>query len=156
MCRKAGIYILTLVFVAAAVVIIAGNVSAGETVIEGKIQGASCVINETVCPENNKDPRQATERDFVLVTGDGNYYFMKNLKRFVKAAIINSDVRIIGEMRDKDIHVTRVDVVGGDGQGVDWNAAEIAMRHETPVDISDQHSFWSENIERRSLRMPRN
>lgn len=120
MCRKMGIYKLALFFTAA-FFIIAGGVSAGETVIEGKIKGASCVINGTVCPESSKDPRLVLERDFVLVTGNGDYFFLSNVNRLVKEGLVNKDVKITGKIRDGWIFVGNVDVMRDQRYEKAWN-----------------------------------
>jgi hypothetical protein len=79
-------------------------VSAGEKVeLEGIIQGAKCTHYEVEC--FNDDNHIALEPDFVLVIPSGEYYFMPNLNRSVKARHAYKNVRVHGELRIQELWV---------------------------------------------------
>jgi hypothetical protein len=103
-------------------------VSAGEKVeLEGIIQGAKCTHYEVEC--FNDDNHIALEPDFVLVIPSGEYYFMPNLNRSVKARHAYKNVRVHGELRRQELWVDRlVDIdkkKGGRAKTTwDWSARE--------------------------------
>ena len=103
-------------------------VSAGEKVeLEGIIQGAKCTHYEVEC--FNDDNHIALEPDFVLVIPSGEYYFMPNLNRSVKARHAYKNVRVHGELRRQELWVDRlVDIdekKGGRAKTTwDWSAPE--------------------------------
>jgi hypothetical protein len=103
-------------------------VSAGEKVeLEGIIQGAKCTHYQVEC--FNDDNHIALEPDFVLVIPSGEYYFMPNLNRGVKARHAYKNVRVHGELRTQELWVDRmVDIdkkKGGRSKTTwDWSARE--------------------------------
>ena len=103
-------------------------VSAGEKVeLEGIIQGAKCTHYQVEC--FNDDNHIALEPDFVLVIPSGEYYFMPNLNRSVKARHAYKNVRVHGELRRQELWVDRlVDIdkkKGGRAKTTwDWSARE--------------------------------
>jgi hypothetical protein len=103
-------------------------VSAGEKVeLEGIIKGAKCTHYQVEC--FNDDNHIALEPDFVLVIPSGEYYFMPNLNRSVKARHAYKNVRVWGELRIQELWVDRlVDIdkkKGGRAKTTwDWSARE--------------------------------
>jgi hypothetical protein len=103
-------------------------VSAGEKVeLEGVIQGAKCTHYQVEC--FNDDNHIALEPDFVLVIPSGEYYFLPNLNRSVKARHAYKNVRVHGELRRQELWVDRmVDIdkkKGGRAKTTwDWSARE--------------------------------
>ena len=103
-------------------------VRAGEKVeLEGIIQGAKCTHYQVEC--FNDDNHIALEPDFVLVIPSGEYYFMPNLNRSVKARHAYKNVRVHGELRIQELWVDRlVDIdkkKGGRSKTTwDWSARE--------------------------------
>ena len=103
-------------------------VSAGEKVeLEGIIQGAKCTHYQVEC--FNDDNHIALEPDFVLVIPSGEYYFMPNLNRSVKARHAYKNVRVHGELRRQELWVDKlVDIdkkKGGRAKTTwDWTAPE--------------------------------
>ena len=103
-------------------------VSAGEKVeLEGIIQGAKCTHYQVEC--FNDDNHIALEPDFVLVIPSGEYYFMPNLNRSVKARHAYKNVRVHGELRRQELWVDKlVDIdkkKGGRAKTTwDWSARE--------------------------------
>ena len=74
---------------------------AGETTLEGSIQGFTCVTQGKVCPVGKEDPLAGIERVFVLLIDDNNYYFVPNVDRAILARHINEKIRITGNLSDK-------------------------------------------------------
>ncbi len=82
-------------------------VSAGEKVeLEGVIQGAKCTHYQVEC--FNDDNHIALEPDFVLVIPSGEYYFLPNLNRSVKARHAYKNVRVHGELRTQELWVDTI------------------------------------------------
>ena len=108
-----------------------GQTKAGEKVkLVGEIRGAKCTHYEVEC--FNDDNHIALEPDFVLVMPDGEYYFMPNLSRGIKARHAYKTVRIHGELRKQELWVDRlVDVDKKKGS-----------RSKTTWDWSAREDFW--------------
>ena len=88
-------------------VLTAGQVMASEKVkLEGEIRGAKCTHYQVEC--YNDDNHIALEPDFVLVLPDGEYYFMPNVYRSVKARHAYKNVRVHGERRRQEIWVHKL------------------------------------------------
>ena len=103
---------------------------AGEKVeLEGEIRGAKCTHYQVEC--YNDDNHIALEPDFVLVMPNGEYYFMPNLNRSVKARHAYKKVRIHGELRRQELWVDKM--VDLDPKGT---------RSKTTWDWSAQDEFW--------------
>ncbi|VFQ42535.1 hypothetical protein [Desulfoluna butyratoxydans] len=99
--------------------------------VKGKIMGASCVINETVCPTDIKDPRISMERDFVLVAEDGSTYFLSNMRRGAKQVLVSQDVEVLGKVRGNTMFVHNVDkmLMGGMMSVWNWDLRVRNLRH---------------------------
>ena len=106
------------------------QVAAAESVkLEGEIRGAKCTHFQTEC--YNDDNHIALEPDFVLVLPNGDYYFMPNLARAVKARHAYKKVRIHGDLRNQELWVDKLMDVEPKGR-----------RSKTTWDWSDQDEFW--------------
>ena len=104
--------------------------ASGEQVkLEGEIRGAKCTHFQVEC--YNDDNHIALEPDFVLVMPNGEYYFMPNLGRAVKARHAYHKVRIHGELRKQELWVDKLVDVEAKGR-----------RSKTTWDWSDQDEFW--------------
>ena len=109
----------------------ATQVSANEKVqLEGEIRGAKCTHYQVEC--YNDDNHIALEPDFVLVMPNGEYYFMPNLSRTVKARHAYKTVRIHGELRKQELWVDKL---------VDVDDTK-ERRSKTTWDWSDEDEFW--------------
>ena len=80
--------------------------------LNGRINGSHCARGGETCPIDRLDPHLALERDFVLQTADGNYYFMPNLPRDVKVRHVLAQARVTGSLdpRYKTITVDELKV----------------------------------------------
>jgi hypothetical protein len=111
-------------------VLTASQVSAGEKVqLEGEIRGAKCTHWQVEC--FNDDNHIALEPDFVLVIPSGEYYFMPNLNRSVKARHAYKNVRVHGELKRQELWVDKM--VDLDSRG---------SRSKTTWDWTAQDEFW--------------
>jgi hypothetical protein len=111
-------------------VLTTGQVIAGEKVqLEGTIKGAKCTHYQVEC--YNDDNHIALEPDFVLVTVQGEYYFMPNLNRGVKARHAYKKVLIHGELKRQELWVDKL---------VDLD--EKGSRSKTTWDWLARDEFW--------------
>jgi len=99
--------------------------------VKGKIMGASCVINETVCATSFKDPRVFMERDFVLVSDDGSTYFLPNMTRVAKQKLVSEEVEVVGKVNGDRLFVHNVDkmMMGGMVSVWNWDLRVRNLRH---------------------------
>jgi len=112
-------------------VLTASQVMAGEKVqLEGEIRGAKCTHYQVEC--YNDDNHIALEPDFVLVMPDGEYYFMPNITRGIKARHAYKNVRVHGELRKQELWVDRLVDVNPKG----------GSRSKTTWDWSARDEFW--------------
>jgi len=109
----------------------ATQANAGEKVqLEGEIRGAKCTHYKVEC--YNDDNHIALEPDFVLVMPSGEYYFMPNLNRGVKARHAYKSVRIHGELTRQELWVDKM---------VDLDK-KTGNRAKTTWDWSARDEFW--------------
>jgi len=97
--------------------------------IEGTIQGANCVVNKTTCPVNG-DVHAALEHDFVLLTANGDYYFLPNIDRALKVEFLSENVKISGDIKNHSVVVADIAVKTKNGYDSIWNWAEIVESME--------------------------
>jgi hypothetical protein len=127
-CKFSVIYFTIFFFT---VVLSVTPAKAGEKVeLVGVIKGAKCTHYQVEC--YNDDNHIALEPDFVLVMPNGEYYFMPNLNRSIKARHAYKNVRIHGELRRQELWVDKL---------VDVDAKK-GSRSKTTWDWSAQENFW--------------
>jgi hypothetical protein len=97
--------------------------------LKGKIEGLSCLLKGYMCPIDKADPMINLEKDFVLVTADGKYYFLSNIGLGLKARHALEVVEVSGKVNEKYKSVT-VDTLSVGGKVVWSKAAEEAMMKE--------------------------
>ena len=126
-----GSKVLWIAIISLTMALSASQVIAGEKVqLEGEIRGAKCTHYQVECYTD--DNHIALEPDFVLVMPTGEYYFMPNLNRSVKARHAYKNVRIHGELRRQELWVDKlVDVDPKKGS-----------RSKTTWDWSARDEFW--------------
>lgn len=76
-------------------------VNAAMTTVTGKVTGITCLIQGYLCPIDKADPMIGLEKDFVLVTANGDYYFMPNLSLGIKARHALETIEVTGEVNAK-------------------------------------------------------
>jgi hypothetical protein len=100
--------------------------------IKGKIEGLTCLLKGYMCPIDKADPMINLEKDFVLVTADGKYYYLSNLGLGLKARHALEVVEATGKINPKYNTMT-VDTLSVGGKVV-WSqkAQDEMMRTITP------------------------
>jgi hypothetical protein len=100
--------------------------------IKGKIEGLSCLLKGYLCPLDKADPMINLEKDFVLVTADGKYYYLSNIGLGLKARHALEVVEATGKINPKYNSMT-VDTLSVGGKVV-WSkkAEEEMMRQLQP------------------------
>jgi hypothetical protein len=80
--------------------------------VEGSVQGFTCVTQGKLCPVGMEDPMAAAERVFVVLTKGKEYYFVPNVDRAVMARHINDRVRFYGKLNSRfnAIEANQIDV----------------------------------------------
>ena len=98
------------------------SMSANAGTITGKLNGHECAHAGMSCPIDRLDPHIALESDFVLVMPDGDYYFLPNLSRDIKARHVLEDVQVTGDVNPKyhTIKVKELKVKSGSGFKTIW------------------------------------
>ncbi len=100
--------------------------------VTGKLTGHECAHAGMSCPIDRLDPHVALESDFVLMVPDGDYYFLPNLSRDIKARHVLEDVQVIGDVNPKyrSIKVKELKVKSGSGFKTIWTQeqADFEMR----------------------------
>jgi hypothetical protein len=69
--------------------------------ITGKMTGLTCLIQGYVCPVDKADPMINLERDFVVVTASGDYYFLSNIGLGLKGKYALEVVEVTGDVKPK-------------------------------------------------------
>lgn len=103
--------------------------------VEGKLNGIECASHGEQCPTDRLDPHIALERDFVVQTADGKYFFITNLDRAVKARHALKMVRVEGKKSAK------FDAI---------NASELWVK-----DGGDYRLIWSRSMQEEQWRLMR-
>lgn len=89
-------------------------VNAAMTTVTGKLTGLSCLIKGYICPIDKADPMIAVERDFVLVTASGEYYFLPNVGLALKGRHALETITVTGDLdpKFKSIYAKSISVGG--------------------------------------------
>lgn len=95
--------------------------SASAETFEGTIQGADCVINGLHCAKDRTDPHLCMEKNFILVTEGGEYFFLPNLYRSLKESYYKQNVRVIGKRNGKAIRVDILELQKADEYRLIWD-----------------------------------
>ena len=69
--------------------------------IKGKMEGLSCLLKGYLCPIDKADPMINLEKDFVVVTADGKYYYLSNIGVGLKARHALEVVEATGKVNEK-------------------------------------------------------
>ena len=69
--------------------------------IKGKLEGITCLLKGYICPLDKADPMINLEKDFVVVTADGKYYYLSNLGIGLKARHALEVVEATGKINEK-------------------------------------------------------
>ena len=94
--------------------------------IKGKLEGLTCLLKGYICPLDKADPMINLEKDFVLVTADGKFYYLSNIGLGLKARHALEVVEATGKINPKYNSMT-VDTLSVGGKEVWSKAAEEEM-----------------------------
>jgi len=94
--------------------------------IKGKLEGLTCLLKGYMCPIDKADPMINLEKDFVLVTADGKYYYLSNIGLGLKARHALEVVEATGKINPKYNSMT-VEKLSVGGKEVWSKAAEEEM-----------------------------
>jgi hypothetical protein len=97
--------------------------------VTGKITGYTCLTRGYICPIDKADPMINLEKDFVLVTAKGDYYFMPNISVGLKARHALEVVTVTGTLNAKYKSIM-VDTMSVGGKQVYSKAAEERLKEE--------------------------
>lgn len=91
--------------------------------IEGRLNGLDCASKGKWCPTDKDDPHVLLERDFVVQTEDGNYFYVTNIDWKTKLKYVLRHVRVEGEFSDRlsAIAADEFWVKQGDEYRLEWS-----------------------------------
>lgn len=106
--------------------------TANADTIKGKLEGLTCLLKGYLCPIDKADPMINLEKDFVLVTADGKFYYLSNIGLGLKARHALEVVEATGKINPKYNSMT-VDTLSVGGKVV-WSqkAQDEMMRQIQP------------------------
>lgn len=73
--------------------------------ITGQLVGFQCFLHSYECPAGEKDLMASAESDFVLVTADGEHYFLPNISTNLKVSYVLETVTVKGRVQKNSILV---------------------------------------------------
>ena len=103
--------------------------NAGMATITGKMTGYTCLTRGYICPIDKADPMINLEKDFVVVTAKGDYYFLPNITVGLKARHALEVVTVTGDLNPKYKSIM-VKTISVGGKEVYSKAAEDKMFEE--------------------------
>ena len=82
--------------------------------VTGKVTGLTCLVQGFICPIDKADPMINLEKDFVVVTASGDYYFMTNIGLGLKGKYALETIEVTGDVNKKykSIEVKSIKVKG--------------------------------------------
>lgn len=128
--KKSGIAILIALAIMGLVAV------AQAEVVEGTIQGFTCITYDKRCPTDRLDPYVDAEKMFVVYGKDKSYFFVSNIKRSVLARHVLSKVRVSGTTNPKykSIEAKKLEVYSSGSWKTAWSLEmqkkEIEMLNE--------------------------
>ncbi len=69
--------------------------------ITGKVTGLTCLVQGFICPIDKADPMINLEKDFVVVTASGDYYFLSNIGLGLKGKYALETIEVTGDVNKK-------------------------------------------------------
>jgi hypothetical protein len=89
-------------------------VNAAMTTMTGKLTGITCLLANYICPLDKADPMVALEKDFVLVTASGDYYYLPNVGLALKGRHALETITVKGDLNQKYKTITVSEIqIGG-------------------------------------------
>lgn len=99
--------------------------------IEGRLNGLGCASKGKLCPIDKDDPHVLLERDFVVQTADGNYFYVTNIDWKTKLKYVLKLVRVEGRFSDRlsAIVADELWVKKVDGYHLEWSLDMVREKH---------------------------
>ncbi len=69
--------------------------------VTGKVTGLTCLVQGFICPLDKADPMINLEKDFVVVTASGEYYFLSNIGLGLKGKYALETIEVTGNVNNK-------------------------------------------------------
>ena len=91
--------VLPIVLIALSLLLV--PLAANAETIKGKLEGVTCLLAGYICPIDKADPMIALEKDFVVVTADGKYYYLPNVGLGLKGKYALEMVEVTGKLNPK-------------------------------------------------------
>ncbi len=87
------------------------------------MNGLGCASKGKVCPADKDDPHVLLERDFVVQTADGTYFYITNIDWQTKLKYVLRQVRVEGEFSDRLAAIAADEfwVKQADGYTLEWS-----------------------------------
>jgi hypothetical protein len=110
--------------------------------IEGRLNGLDCASHGEMCPTDKDDPHVLLERDFVIQTEDGHYFFITNMDWRTKLKHVLSMVRVEGKRSEKRMAISADEFWVKQDSGVytlEWSLArarEAEKRRKKQLSVS--------------------
>jgi hypothetical protein len=91
--------------------------------IEGYLNGLACASKGEMCPTDKDDPHVLLERDFVIQTEDGKFFYITNMDWKTKLRYVLRKVRVEGKFSDRSSAIAADEfwVKHGDGYRLEWS-----------------------------------
>ncbi|MBI4764711.1 MAG: hypothetical protein HY787_08910 [Deltaproteobacteria bacterium] len=99
--------------------------------VTGKVTGLTCLVQGFICPVDKADPMINLEKDFVVVTASGDYYFMSNIGLGLKGKYALETIEVSGDVNKKYKSI-RVKTIKYKGKVVWSQDMESAMEKQFP------------------------
>lgn len=103
--------------------------NAENVTVTGKLTGFICLTQGFACPTDKADPLVQIEKDFVLVTAKGDYYFLPNIGLGLKARHALETVTVTGKLNPKYKSIM-VDTMTSGGKEIFSKAAEDRLKQD--------------------------
>ncbi|WP_428609689.1 hypothetical protein [Sedimenticola sp.] len=115
--------------------------------IEGRINGLGCASKGKLCPTGKNDPHVLLERDFVVQTADGHYFYITNIDWKTKLKYVLRTVRVVGQFSDRSsaIAADELWVKQADDYKLMWSLEMAREKQRRDQKIWEQQRLHQQN-----------
>jgi hypothetical protein len=108
--------------------------------IEGRLNGLACASKREMCPTGKDDPHVLLERDFVIQTEDGKFFYITNMDWNTKLRYVLRMVRIEGKLSDRlsAIAADEFWVKHEDGYRLEWSLERAREKQRRAQQLRQQ------------------
>lgn len=107
------------------------------------MNGLGCASKGKLCPTDKDDPHVLLERDFVVQTEDGNYFYITNIDWRTKLQYVLQRVRVEGKFSDR-LSAIAADEFWVKHEGeyqLEWSL-EMAREKQRKARLEQQQQQW--------------